>query len=541
MHVLLAIALLCGPSQGRNTNGVVTNSIRSPLLARRPSASTAKKPHFLRRMAAIKPTNSLKSLIPFVPLLGAAKSASASPLDSVAGLASGVGSTFQQFVLQPVVNPALSTAQELVVKPVGSFLANPVVGDLGVYLSKTVIAWGVPTAVLGLAFVLAAPKPSMEADIDLVEDDDDSPSLNPFQKPKKKEPKQYLKIERLNDKLDSFNFTLTKATVNAREAQRERRRRMFSKRYGGMFVSKLSDSQIAKLLKADAQFRKAGTQMQNEINKVSRQLRGIAAEQGSLMAKKNGEESGMRAMMKAMQLRKQKSSLVEKQAMLLEKYNDAEQNLISTLSAELEEEDRKSLGEMLKKAQITLQDGVEGLSVTEEIGAMKPHVFVMSFPGDVTASQVKGLREEVTAVIRSANQTRGDEVLLVLNTGGGTVTGYGLAAAQLIRIKEAGLNLTICVEQVAASGGYMMACCADRLIASPFAVLGSIGVVTQQPNVYERLNREGVEFLTVTAGKYKRTLTPFKKPTDEDFAKTKEDLEAIWTLFKDFVKNQRLF
>eukprot|EP00954_Amorphochlora_amoebiformis_P027682 1387125-Amorphochlora_amoeboformis.AAC.1 len=216
-------------------------------------------------MAAIKPTNSLKSLIPFVPLLGAAKSASASPLDSVAGLASGVGSTFQQFVLQPVVNPALSTAQELVVKPVGSFLANPVVGDLGVYLSKTVIAWGVPTAVLGLAFVLAAPKPSME------------------------EPKQYLKIERLNDKLDSFNFTLTKATVNAREAQRERRRRMFSKRsspstmaysyasnpyayvygdvlkrvwYGGMFVSKLSDSQIAKLLKADAQFRKAGTQMQ---------------------------------------------------------------------------------------------------------------------------------------------------------------------------------------------------------------------------------------------------------------------------------------
>ena len=120
-------------------------------------------------------------------------------------------------------------------------------------------------------------------------------------------------------------------------------------------------------------------------------------------------------------------------------------------------------------------------------------VFVTRFPGDTTASQVANLREEVTAIVRSARP--GDEALVVLQTGGGTVTGYGLAAAQLLRFKqEAGMTLTIAVEQVAASGGYMMCCVADRIIASPFAVLGSIGVISDIPNVYERLKKEGIEF-----------------------------------------------
>merc|ERR1712216_431705 len=137
----------------------------------------------------------------------------------------------------------------------------------------------------------------------------------------------------------------------------------------------------------------------------------------------------------------------------------------------------------------------------------KKHVFVLNFFGDVRASQAEQLREEVTGLLRSAKKERGDEVVLLLNTGGGTVTGYGLAAAQLMRIKALGLKLHICVEQVAASGGYMMACCADKITASPFAVIGSIGVISEIPNVFKRLDREGVEFLTVTAGKYKRTLT----------------------------------
>ncbi len=118
------------------------------------------------------------------------------------------------------------------------------------------------------------------------------------------------------------------------------------------------------------------------------------------------------------------------------------------------------------------------------------NLFVTDFPGDVSASQVETLREEVTAILRVAKP--GDEALLKLQTGGGTVTGYGLAAAQLQRFKKAGMKLTICVEQVAASGGYMMTCVADRVIASPFAVLGSIGVISDLPNVYERLKTEGM-------------------------------------------------
>jgi len=129
--------------------------------------------------------------------------------------------------------------------------------------------------------------------------------------------------------------------------------------------------------------------------------------------------------------------------------------------------------------------------------------------------------------------------VLVLNTGGGTVTGYGLAAAQLLRLKEAGLHLTICVEQVAASGGYLMACVANKIVAAPFAVLGSIGVITEVPNVYERLKKEGVQFSTVTAGKFKRTLTPTKKLDEADVAKTKEDIEGVLTLFKRFVAENR--
>lgn len=117
-------------------------------------------------------------------------------------------------------------------------------------------------------------------------------------------------------------------------------------------------------------------------------------------------------------------------------------------------------------------------------------LFVMRFPGDVQASQLNELREEVTAIVR--NSKPGDEALVVLQSGGGTVTGYGLAAGQLVRLKEKGIKLTIAVEQVAASGGYMMSCVADKIVASPFAVLGSIGVISEIPNFYERLKDEGM-------------------------------------------------
>ena len=173
--------------------------------------------------------------------------------------------------------------------------------------------------------------------------------------------------------------------------------------------------------------------------------------------------------------------------------------------------------------------------------------FVLDFVGDTEPQQVATLREEVTAVIHataavcsSPSPAKAEtRVILRLISGGGSVTGYGLAMAQLLRLKEAGIHLTVCVEQVAASGGYMMACVADRIVASPFAVLGSIGVITEIPNVYERLQKEGVQFQTVTAGEYKRTLTPFKKVDPKDVAKTKAEIDEIFSLFKGFVAEQR--
>lgn len=185
-----------------------------------------------------------------------------------------------------------------------------------------------------------------------------------------------------------------------------------------------------------------------------------------------------------------------------------------------------------------LTDASAGGGTSSEQTAAAPILYVCRFPGDVSASQVSELREEVTAIVNNARSNH-DQVLVVLESGGGTVTGYGLAAGQLMRLKQAKLKLTIAVEQVAASGGYMMCCVADHIVASPFAVLGSIGVISDIPNVYERLKREGIEFQTVTAGKFKRTLTPTKKVTKEDIEKTKQDVEDILVLFRDFVAQNR--
>jgi hypothetical protein len=155
------------------------------------------------------------------------------------------------------------------------------------------------------------------------------------------------------------------------------------------------------------------------------------------------------------------------------------------------------------------QDDTAAPTSQQQQPPQKKRIFIARFPGDVQASQVDTLRQEVTGILLAAAAARQsddddmmqDEALIVLQSGGGTVTGYGLAAAQLQRLKSAGIPLTIAVEQVAASGGYMMACIADRIVASPFAVLGSIGVISDIPNVYERLKSEGIEFQTVTAGK----------------------------------------
>ena len=167
----------------------------------------------------------------------------------------------------------------------------------------------------------------------------------------------------------------------------------------------------------------------------------------------------------------------------------------------------------------------------------KRRLFVLEFDGDLRASQVEKLRQEISAVLTTA--TSDDEVVVRLESGGGMVTSYGLGASQLDRITQKKIPLTICVDKVAASGGYMMACVADKLLAAPFAVVGSIGVVAQIPNFHRLLQQFNIDFELLTAGKYKRTLTIFGENTDEGRQKFIEDIERIHTQFKQYVGERR--
>lgn len=170
-------------------------------------------------------------------------------------------------------------------------------------------------------------------------------------------------------------------------------------------------------------------------------------------------------------------------------------------------------------------------------GSTKPRVFVLDFKGDLRASAAASLREEVSAVLRVAQP--GEQVLVRLENSGGTVHEHGFAASQLTRLKQHGIKLVVAVDKVAASGGYLMACVADRLIAAPFAIVGSIGVLAQLPNFHRLLEQKGVDFEQVTAGRYKRTLTMFGENTEEGRAKLKEQVEEIHELFKAQIREHR--
>jgi len=167
----------------------------------------------------------------------------------------------------------------------------------------------------------------------------------------------------------------------------------------------------------------------------------------------------------------------------------------------------------------------------------KPRVFVLDFDGDIKASATESLRHEITAVLSLA--TPRDEVVLRLESGGGMVHSYGLASSQLARIRQAGIPLTVCIDKVAASGGYMMACIGDRIVSAPFAILGSIGVVAQLPNLNRLLKKHDVDFEVFTAGEYKRTVTVFGENTEKGREKFQEDLDVTHQLFKDFVSRYR--
>ena len=164
-------------------------------------------------------------------------------------------------------------------------------------------------------------------------------------------------------------------------------------------------------------------------------------------------------------------------------------------------------------------------------------LYVLDFDGDIKASATDNLREEISAVLPQIKP--GDELLVRVESPGGMVHGYGLAASQLRRIRDANVPLTIAVDKVAASGGYMMACVANRIVAAPFAVIGSIGVLAQLPNFHRLLKKNDIDFELFTAGEYKRTVTMFGENTDKGREKFSEELEETHELFKQFVAANR--
>ncbi|MCG6968953.1 MAG: protease SohB [Gammaproteobacteria bacterium] len=167
----------------------------------------------------------------------------------------------------------------------------------------------------------------------------------------------------------------------------------------------------------------------------------------------------------------------------------------------------------------------------------RKRIFVLTFHGDIRASAVASLREEITAILMVANEK--DEVFVRLDSGGGIVNAYGLAASQLMRVRERNIPLTVSVDKVAASGGYMMACVANKIIAAPFSIVGSIGVVAQIPNFHRLLKKHDIDFEQFTAGEFKRTVTMFGENTEEGRVKFRKEVEDIHLLFKDFISEHR--
>jgi len=164
-------------------------------------------------------------------------------------------------------------------------------------------------------------------------------------------------------------------------------------------------------------------------------------------------------------------------------------------------------------------------------------VFVLNFKGDIQASEVEKLKQEVNAILLSDTECR--EVVIRVESGGGSAYAYGLCAAELKRLVDNEINLTVCIDKVAASGGYLMSCVATKIIAAPWAIVGSIGVIAQLPNFHRLLKKNSIDFEMHTAGAFKRTLTTLGENTDEGREKFKSDLEDLHLIFKNFVKEQR--
>ena len=221
-------------------------------------------------------------------------------------------------------------------------------------------------------------------------------------------------------------------------------------------------------------------------------------------------------------------------------FEELKETMLLATTDEIHQKTEEKRLHKAKKRQIAAdKKAAKNRSASQENLEKKPKskVFVLNFNGNISAAAVEHLREEITAILTQASSN--DEVLLKLESPGGMVHSYGLASSQLDRLRKKSIPLTVCVDRVAASGGYMMACVADKILAAPFAIIGSIGVVAQIPNFNKLLKKHDVEFEMLTAGEHKRTLTMFGENTDKGREKFVEELEDTHQLFKDYVSERR--
>ena len=223
---------------------------------------------------------------------------------------------------------------------------------------------------------------------------------------------------------------------------------------------------------------------------------------------------------------------------LNKQYEEMEQALCAALLSPRQFKQRLKAQQKVDKAKVKAERrAAKKANQSDDQGAQEKRIFVVDFDGDIRATAVASLRQEISAILTMAGS--GDEVVVRLESGGGVVHGYGLAASQLQRIRQQKIPLTVAVDKVAASGGYLMACVADQIIAAPFAIIGSIGVLAQLPNLHRLLKKHEIDFEQIYAGEYKRTLTLFGENTDKAREKMRQELEETHGLFKDYVKVQR--
>ena len=236
---------------------------------------------------------------------------------------------------------------------------------------------------------------------------------------------------------------------------------------------------------------------------------------------------------------KQKKAHLHGELVITDLSKEFEENSKILSNFHLSEEELKEAEKAEKKAEKAKAKALKAQHKKGEDteSERKPSLYVLHFKGDISASETAALREEISAIVQVAKPI--DEVLLCLESPGGVVHGYGLAASQLMRLKQHNIKLTVAVDKVAASGGYMMACVADKIVSAPFAIIGSIGVVAQIPNIHRLLKKHDVDVDVMTAGEYKRTVTMLGENTEKGKQKFQQELEETHQLFKQFVSQNR--